>query len=153
MNIPTVKEELDRKVLETLDSLDKKLKANMITQFEMIQALETINSVALGLIDNDIALCISEYLAEHRHEQRKDQIEIFKSRTGKLVILRHDAANAEVGLIKVPADWTSANIQKLAFDAALSPDQDSMAYYHKAIARAKDTFKPLFSCHPFIEEE
>lgn len=155
MNTPTVKEELDRKVLETLDSLDKKLNANMITQFEMIQALETINSVALGLMDNDIALCISEYLADHKNEQRQDQVEIFKTRLHNLVVVRHDVTNAQVTLVKVPTEWGKADIKTITFDEAMSPDQESMAHYRKTVAKVKSdtSFKPLFNCHPFVKED
>lgn len=63
-DIPDHREELNRKVVETLQLIEQRHDTGFYSTQDRIIALDTINEICLGLIDSDISEVISDTLVE-----------------------------------------------------------------------------------------
>lgn len=79
MTTPTLKEELDRKSVESLQWLMSQHESGDITPREYVVALDTFNMITLGLIDKAISNAVTQESAtvrrsgEYADEQRNKE--------------------------------------------------------------------------------
>ncbi len=66
MSTPTLKEELDRKSVESLQWLMSQHQSGDITDQEYIVALDTFNMITLGLIDKVVSNAVTQESATVR---------------------------------------------------------------------------------------
>jgi len=135
----SVKEELDRKTVETLNALDGKLRSGLLTSQEFRFALEVISDVGQGLIDNDVMAWISNYLAEDFHPALRSETQIF-SRSGdfsSLVLFHWDEAKSSTAIVQLK-DAVVRNSQISSFEEELAPTTASRAVFDQKLAKAKE---------------
>jgi len=122
-DVPDVGEELNRKVLETLDYLEKKKSSGEILERDFCVALLTLNQVALGLYDRDLAEWVSTYLSENgrvlkpitarrvfaapaatfvvEYETGSAELRIFRVQDGAVKLLKHLDSSDQIDGIRI----------------------------------------------------
>lgn len=141
--VPSVTDELNRKVLETLEQLNVKREAQLISEIDFLTSLETINSCCLGLIDKDVSTWISQYLAaaqetgisEKRGEVfRVDRRTLFgvflSSKAVTSVMLKSDSEISVAGRV-----YTGIS--------ELSPDVACANHFRDKLLKASVKYKPV----------
>jgi hypothetical protein len=88
-DVPDVREELDRKIMETIDTLLNNHAVCKITKLEYIAGLRAVTSIGRGLCDPDLMFaCDDEILFAEQSLTAKFVTEVHSSENGNTFILR-----------------------------------------------------------------
>lgn len=137
--IPTLQEELDRKALETLQSLDQRLQSGLMTQQDFCFALGVMADICQGLIDREVMTCISNYLAENSVSPMRTETQVFgrPANFSSLVLLHWDEAKSSTAFVQL-GDAVVRKIKVSSFEEELSPTMASRADFDRKLVKVKD---------------
>ena len=133
-NIPSIKEELTRKILETTDVATDRLEKGEISKRDYVTTLNTINSVALGLYDNDVAVVISSLLADNADSKPFLRREVFISFSNMTIyIAEYEEGSCKVKVVKIKNHEVRVNGSK-DFSNEVTGQIKALAYFEDTVA-------------------
>ena len=104
-----------------------------ISKRDYVTTLHTINSVALGLYDNDVAKAISELVAENTESEPVIRREVFTSRSNMAVwIVEYEEGSSKVKVTKIKDDEITNKGSK-DFDDDVQGQSKALAYFQSSV--------------------
>lgn len=140
-DIPSVKDELNRKTIETLERLDHQFNTGQITEHDFIVALDTINSIGLGLIDSDISTFISNHLAENRDSVAQDRASLFLVSPNKMLYQHLSESTLSLTTFQITSD-TPFKVTRVveSFDDSNDPAAAACGRFEDLQVKLKNRF-------------
>jgi hypothetical protein len=89
-------EELNRKILETVANAEARYMKGEILQRDFVTTLHTVNSIALGLYDNEVAAQVSLLLAENHITPIVHRDVFFNEKTKNTYELEYEEGSCQV---------------------------------------------------------
>lgn len=123
-------EELNRKVLETIQIAETRYEKGEILQRDYVTTLNTVNSAALGLYDDEVAAAVSEILATitispvtHRHT--------FLGSNGIVYVTSYVEGSCQM-LIKKVVDGAVSIVKDMNYEDEIEGQLMALSQYRKA---------------------
>jgi len=143
-NLPTLREELDRKTKETVAKLVFELKTGRITKSEFFTGIETVWDVTAGLVDEGVNRAVSQVL-EKTPSLKLDRHFFVSVNSGEVVLVERDLFNFDLQVksqLTHSGDFTK--VHSFNFDAESNPAIASKSKLEAVIERLRSRgFKPL----------
>ncbi|CDT53442.1 hypothetical protein VCR15J2_390072 [Vibrio coralliirubri] len=128
---PTIKEELNRKTLESLSEMANSHDKGMMSDEAFYQSLTAINLVTCGLIDDDV----TDWISEHASQNGEPVVmrRVFRTK-GMLVIMKRVMTEDSFVMTKI-SDGGEPKDSVKSFEDADDPTKTSHVAYLKLISQ------------------
>jgi len=130
---PTLAEEIERKTLETLESLVSRQRGGRITQVEYYAGIESLWGVAAGLVSSEVTHMIASML-DHA-KQPVVETRLFIRANGNMAKIQHDFSTPKI-VVKSDCSYISGwkSVREKTFENEVNPQLSAKQYFEKVVA-------------------